>query len=89
MDIPLKNRYRTRLFVLRRFLVLTAFICADVAFAQQNGPMVLVDSAEEVALIEEVPITGSVISARIAKLSTEVSGIDGFINRDRRPGAGR
>ncbi|MEW8024632.1 MAG: efflux RND transporter periplasmic adaptor subunit [Candidatus Thiodiazotropha sp.] len=75
MDIPLKNRYRTRLFVLRRFLVLTAFICADVAFAQQNGPMVLVDSAEEVALIEEVPITGSVISARIAKLSTEVSGI--------------
>ncbi len=37
--------------------------------------MVLVDSAEEVALIEEVPITGSVVSARIAKLSTEVSGI--------------
>ncbi|MEW8032624.1 MAG: biotin/lipoyl-binding protein, partial [Candidatus Thiodiazotropha endolucinida] len=52
-----------------------AFIYGNFAFAQQSGPMVLVDSAEEVVLIEEVPITGSVISARIAKLSTEVSGI--------------
>ncbi|PUB81747.1 MAG: efflux RND transporter periplasmic adaptor subunit [gamma proteobacterium symbiont of Ctena orbiculata] len=75
MNIPQKNRRQTRPFVLRRCLVLMAFICGNLAFAQQSGPMVLVDSAEEVALIEEVPITGSVISARIAKLSTEVSGI--------------
>ncbi|PVV17727.1 MAG: hypothetical protein B6D79_16550 [gamma proteobacterium symbiont of Ctena orbiculata] len=75
MDIPQQNQYQTGLFVLRRFLALMAFVCGNPAFAQQSGPMVLVDSAEEVALIEEVPITGSVVSARIAKLSTEVSGI--------------
>ncbi|MCU7929363.1 MAG: efflux RND transporter periplasmic adaptor subunit [Candidatus Thiodiazotropha sp. (ex Codakia rugifera)] len=60
---------------MRRSLVLMAFIYGSVAFGQQRGPMVLVDLAKEVALIEEVPITGSVISTRIAKLSTEVSGI--------------
>ncbi|MCU7909719.1 MAG: biotin/lipoyl-binding protein [Candidatus Thiodiazotropha sp. (ex Lucinoma aequizonata)] len=37
--------------------------------------MLLLDLAEEVALIEEFSITGSLISTRIAKLSTEMSGI--------------
>ena len=75
MDILQENRRQASLFVLRRLLALMAFVCGSVAYAQQSGPLVLVDSAEEVALIEEVPIAGSVISARIAKLSTEVSGI--------------
>ncbi|MGI9304417.1 MAG: efflux RND transporter periplasmic adaptor subunit [Gammaproteobacteria bacterium] len=35
----------------------------------------MVSVAEQVALIEEVRLTGSVVSPRIAKLSTEVSGI--------------
>lgn len=37
--------------------------------------MVVVRLAEQVSLIEDVPLTGTVISPRIAKLSTEVSGI--------------
>lgn len=37
--------------------------------------MVIVAMSEQVALIEEVPLAGSVVSPRIAKLSTEVSGI--------------
>lgn len=37
--------------------------------------MVLVDLAEQASLIEEVPLSGTVISPRIAKLSTEVSGL--------------
>ena len=43
--------------------------------AQQAGPVVLVSPAEQAALFEEVPLTGSVVSPRIAELSTEVSGI--------------
>lgn len=43
--------------------------------AQQSGPTVLVSHAEQTALFEEVPLTGSVVSPRIAELSTEVSGI--------------
>lgn len=75
MGISRENRCQVCLIVLRRFLVLMAFVCGNVAFGQQSGPMVLVDLAEEVTLIEEVSVTGSVISTRIAKLSTEVSGI--------------
>lgn len=37
--------------------------------------MVSVSRAEQSTLIEEVPLTGSVVSPRIARLSTEVSGI--------------
>lgn len=37
--------------------------------------MIMVDLAEQVTLIEEVSLSGTVISPRIAKLSTEVSGI--------------
>lgn len=37
--------------------------------------MVIVSLAEQASLIEEVSVTGSVVSPRIAKLSTEVSGI--------------
>ena len=43
--------------------------------AQQAVPVVLVDQAENVDLVEEVPLTGTVVSPRIARLSTEVSGI--------------
>jgi len=47
----------------------------SLATAQQNAPTVLVSRAEQTALIEEVPLTGTVVSPRIAELSTEVSGI--------------
>jgi len=45
------------------------------AIAQQGGSVVLVSPAEQVTLFEEVPLTGTVVSPRIAELSTEVSGI--------------
>lgn len=37
--------------------------------------MVVVHPAERVSLIKEVPLTGTVVSPRVAKISTEVSGI--------------
>ena len=53
----------------------TAVSITAVAEAQQNAPTVLVARAEQAALIEEVSVTGTVVSPRIAELSTEVSGI--------------
>ena len=58
------------------FLMIYLFVFINVmqpAFA--NGPLVVVQQAEEQLLIEEVPINGTVISPRSAQLSTEVSGI--------------
>lgn len=52
------------------------------AVAQQAGPVVLVSPAEQVTLFEEVPLTGTVISPRIAELSSEVSGIVDTIQVD-------
>ena len=61
--------------VARWLLVLVAFVSGIPAFGQSAGPTVIVSRAEQSTLIEEVPLTGSVISPRIARLSTEVSGI--------------
>jgi len=47
----------------------------DFVLAQQREPMVVVETAQEVPLVEEVSLTGSVVSLRIANLSTEVSGV--------------
>lgn len=56
--------------------LLALWLCGvSLAMAQQNAPTVLVSHAEQTALIEEVPLTGTVVSPRIAELSTEVSGI--------------
>jgi len=60
---------------LQRILCLVALVWVAPAVAQQAGPVVLVSPAEQVTLFEEVPLTGTVISPRIAELSTEVSGI--------------
>ncbi len=58
-----------------RCLALSALFVSALAAAQQNAPTVLVTRAVEAALIEEVSVTGSVVSPRIAELSTEVNGI--------------
>ena len=50
-------------------------LLANVATAQQEGPVVLVSRAEQSAWFEEVSLSGSVASPRIAELSTEVSGL--------------
>ena len=56
-------------------LGLVALVWMATAAAQQAGPVVLASPAEQATLFEEVPLTGTVISPRIAELSTEVSGI--------------
>ena len=56
------------------FLCLISFYC-DFLHAQQRQPTVVVETAQEVSLVEEVSLSGSVISPQIANLSTEVSGI--------------
>ena len=43
--------------------------------AQPGAPPVVVGIAEQAALIDEVPLTGTVTSPRVAKLSAEVSGL--------------
>lgn len=60
---------------MQRILCLVALVSVAPAAAQQARPVVLVSLAEQVTLFEEVPLTGTVISPRIAELSTEVSGI--------------
>ena len=50
-------------------------LAAPLAQAQQNAPTVVVTRAAQTTLVEEVSVTGSVVSPRIAELSTEVSGI--------------
>ncbi|MGB5705828.1 MAG: efflux RND transporter periplasmic adaptor subunit [Arenicellales bacterium] len=56
------------------FLCLILFYC-DFLHAQQRQPTVVVEIAQEVSLVEEVSLSGSVISQQIANLSTEASGI--------------
>ncbi|MGI9317476.1 MAG: efflux RND transporter periplasmic adaptor subunit [bacterium] len=56
------------------FLCLISFYCG-ILHAQQRPPMVVVEVAQEVSLVEEVSLSGSVISPQIANLSTEVSGV--------------
>ena len=64
-------------------LLALGLLAVSLAMAQQNAPTVLVSPAEHTALIEEVPITGTVVSPRIAALSTEVSGIVAEIRVER------
>ena len=61
----------------RFFLLLIAIALSEVAIAkaQQAAPKVLVSTAERTKLIEEIPISGSVVSPRVAELALEVSGI--------------
>lgn len=56
-------------------LLVLGSLGTSLVMAQQNLPTVLVSRAERTALIEEVPLTGTVVSPRIAALSSEVSGI--------------
>ncbi|MCU7843854.1 MAG: efflux RND transporter periplasmic adaptor subunit [Candidatus Thiodiazotropha sp. (ex Monitilora ramsayi)] len=57
------------------FLIILVSCYGTSVLAEPRAPMVVVDLAEQTTLIEEVPLTGTVISPRIANLSTEVSGL--------------
>lgn len=72
MQVFHANRWRRRALY---GLVLPGLFAAASAAAQQNAPTVLVTPATRAALVEEVAVTGTVVSPRIAELSTEVSGI--------------
>ena len=62
---------RVVLFLLIQFFFFINII--QPVFA--NGPRVVVQQVEQQLLIEEIPLTGTVISPRQAQLSTEISGI--------------
>ncbi len=56
-------------------IVLLAYLVPLAALSQQSGPKVMVVRAEQRPLIEEIRLSGSVISPRVAKLSVQVSGL--------------
>ena len=60
------------------FAVIThAFIMVSVSLpvnAAERSPLVVVSTAKTDTVIRQVPLTGTITSARVAKLSTEVSG---------------
>ncbi len=56
-------------------LLAASLLWAKSSVAQQEGPVVLVSRAEQSAWFEEISLSGSVASPRIAELSTEVSGL--------------
>lgn len=65
----------TVLKALELLLLFTPLVFITPTYGQQDGPVVVVRPAEKVSLIKEVPLTGTVVSPHIAKISTEVSGI--------------
>lgn len=75
MRITRENRRQACLIAICLCIVFGQTYYGAPAFAQKGTPLVIVGIAEHVTLIEEVPLSGTVISPRIAKLSTEVSGI--------------
>ncbi len=56
-------------------LPFSSLVFTTSTFGQHDGPVVVVRPAEKVSLIKEVPLTGTVVSPRVARISTEVSGI--------------
>ncbi|MBF0383277.1 MAG: efflux RND transporter periplasmic adaptor subunit [Magnetococcales bacterium] len=56
-------------------LALLFYLLPLPAMSKQESPKVLIAPTQYLTLIEEVRLSGSVVSPRIAKLSTQVSGI--------------
>ena len=71
-----RNRTGLRLTSWLWMLIFTlaCFLTPFIASAQQAGPKVVVERADMRPLIEEVRLSGSVVSPRIAELSVQVSG---------------
>jgi len=81
MNILSESRCHTCRVTIKLILVLIATYGIP-AFSQQRAPAVIVGMAKQISLIEEVPLSGTVASKRIAKLSTEVSGLVESMNVD-------
>lgn len=69
-------------FILAWLFLIGLPMAGPPVFAQKKAPAVIVDKAEQMALIEEVPLSGTVSSKQIAQLSTEVSGLVEFMAVD-------
>ena len=62
-------------FICQIFILLIAVMIATHSIAQQDATPVIVSKAMLSEVIEEVPLTGTVVSLRIAQLSTEIPGL--------------
>ena len=58
----------------RRLVFLTALVAPGV-IAQNSSSPVIVATAQQTEVFEEVPLTGTVVSSREARLSPEISGL--------------
>ncbi len=72
-QVQLNAFYRVPGLVLSGLLITLSLLGSTVA--QQAGTPVIAARAELSEVIEEIPLTGTVISARRARLSTEISGL--------------
>ena len=62
-------------FICQIFISLIAVMMATHSNAQQDATPVIVSKAMLSEVIEEIPLTGTVVSLRIAQLSTEIPGL--------------
>jgi membrane fusion protein, multidrug efflux system len=69
--------FRRLTFAVITYTLFTAFIMLSASLpvnAAERSPLVVVSTAKTDTVIRQVPLTGTITSARIAKLSTEISG---------------
>jgi len=74
MQYAAMRRHRHRLIVAvsaTMLMILSAFTSATAA---DRSPLVVVSTAQTGTVIKQVPLTGTITSARVAKVSAEVSG---------------
>lgn len=73
--VPLRLRRRHLHHVMKWPCLMMASFCLANSVLAQESTSVIVDHAKQHAVIEEIPLTGTVVSQRVARLSAEVSGI--------------
>ncbi len=56
------------------FLLAAAFLALAEATAAERTPLIATDKARTDAIVEQVPLSGTIASARLAQLSSQVSG---------------
>ena len=68
------DRYRSRLPVTMLATVFLVIPAGTSLAAADHSPLVVVSTAQTKTIIRQVPLTGTVTSARVARLSAEVDG---------------
>ena len=63
-------------------LAMLPLLLVNTLHAQDKGTAVITERVQQAEVIEEVPLTGTVISSRQARLSTEISGLIDNIDVD-------